>query len=178
MKRIVPLVTTLVVVFTALNTARAQLGVFPIHVGIGGGGVVPLGDFGNSFNIGFNATGTIEVAPPLVPLGFRADAAYNQFGSKGTGNLKAKIASVTGNVEYGILAMMMIRPYLIGGAGYYRLSSNVGGGTSASNHFGYNVGAGINLPFLFKGFAEARYNHVSTNGGSTSFVPITVGLIF
>ena len=29
-----------------------------------------------------------------------------------------------------------------------------------------------------KGYAEARYNRVSENGGSTSFVPITVGLMF
>ena len=68
---------------------------------------------------------------------------------------------------------------LIGGGGYYCVSSSLAGGTGASNHAGFNIGGGLNLPLLvFKGFAEARYNHVSTSGGSTSFVPITVGLMF
>jgi len=31
---------------------------------------------------------------------------------------------------------------------------------------------------VFSTFAEARYNRVSENGGSTSFIPVTVGVMF
>jgi hypothetical protein len=44
---------------------------------------------------------------------------------------------------------------------------------------GFNAGAGLKLPLLeFSAFIEARYNRVSENGGSTSFVPVTVGVMF
>ena len=45
-----------------------------------------MSDFGNTFNTGFNVTGTVAVTPPLIPVGFRGDVAYNQFGSKGASN--------------------------------------------------------------------------------------------
>ena len=178
MKRIASLVMTLVLMFAARNTAHAQLGLIPIHVGIAGGGAIPLNDFGNTFNTGFDIGGVVAVTPPLIPLGIRVDAAYNQFGSKGTSSLKAKIAEVTGDVTWG-LPGAIVTPYLIGGVGYYHLSSSLAGGSSASNHFGINVGGGLNLPLLlFKGFVEARYHRVSQSGGSTSFVPVTIGLLF
>ena len=171
-------VMVMILAMAATSPARAQLSVMPVHIGIAGGGTIPLGDFGNTFNTGFNATGTVAITPPLLPLGFRIDGAYNQFGSKGTSSLKAKIAGLTANVTYG-LGGFLVTPYLIGGGGYYRVSSSLAGGTAASNHGGFNIGGGVNLPLMvFKGFAEARYNHVSTSGGSTSFVPVTVGLMF
>ena len=58
------------------------------------------------------------------------------------------------------------------------MSSSLTGG-AASNHFGFNAGAGLNVPLLvFKAFVEARYNRISETGGSTSFVPVTVGVMF
>jgi hypothetical protein len=62
---------------------------------------LPLSDFGNSFNIGFN--GTIAITRPLVPIAFRGDVAYNQFSGKGTAsNVKAKVASVSANAVWGL----------------------------------------------------------------------------
>jgi hypothetical protein len=51
-------------------------------------------------------------------------------------------------------------------------------GSSASNRGGFNVGGGLNFGLLaFKTFAEARYTWVAAANGSTTFVPITVGLM-
>ena len=136
-----------------------------------------MSDFGNAFSTGFNVTGTIAVTPPLIPLGFRGDVVYNQFSSKGTSNGNAKIAGASANAIFGMPGVI-ITPYVIGGIGYYHVSSSLTG-TTASNHFGFNAGAGLNVPLLvFKAFVEARYNRISESGGSTSFVPVTVGVMF
>ncbi|HEY3113573.1 MAG TPA: hypothetical protein VGJ62_07815 [Gemmatimonadaceae bacterium] len=149
----------------------------PIQIGIAAGGAIPISDLGNNFNTGFNVTGTVGLNPVGLPVGFRGDVAYNQFGSKGATNVKAKFASVTGNVIV-TMAGMGITPYAIGGLGFYHVSSSVTGST-ASNDFGFNLGAGVDVPLSgFTTFVEARYNRVSESGGSTSFVPVTVGVMF
>ena len=162
------------------RTASAQVATIlkPVQIGVAAGAAVPVSDLSNSFSTGFNVTGTIAINVPLLPVGFRIDAAYNQFGAKGASNVNAKIAGVTGNVVFGIPGAIIISPYLIGGVGYYRVSSSVTGSV-ASNNFGFNAGAGVKLPLLvFSAFAEARYNRVSENGGSSSFFPVTVGVMF
>jgi len=165
----------------ATRSVSAQVATIlkPVQVGVALGGAIPMSDFGKSFNSGFNLTGTVGINPVGLPVGFRVDAAYNQFGAKGITNVKAKIAGVSGNVLVS-MAGVGIAPYAIGGVGYYRVSSSATGtGTAASNHFGFNAGAGLNLPLSgFTTFVEARYNRISESGGSTSFVPVTVGVMF
>jgi opacity protein-like surface antigen len=193
------------------GTANAQVATIlkPVQIGVALGGAFPLSDFGKSFNTGYNFTGTIGLNPVGMPVGFRIDAAYNQFSAKGTTTTNAKIASVSGNVVYSMPGVE-ITPYLIGGVGYYHVSAtvaassavamNVGfdmsGGlnipsprfataattstaSAASNHVGFNAGGGLKIPLTgFTAFIEARYNRISENGGSTSFVPVTVGVMF
>jgi hypothetical protein len=70
---------------------------------------------------------------------------------------------------------------VIGGGSLYRPgASSRFGTTAAENHFGFNVGGGVKLPLSssFETFVEARYNHVSVNGGSLSFIPVTVGIMW
>jgi hypothetical protein len=169
----------MIVLMGAAGAASAQMPsvLKPVQLGVALGAAIPLSDLGNRFNTGFNVTGTIGVNPAGLPVGFRIDAAYNQFGSKGTTNVNAKIADVSGNV---VLNMdgVGITPYAIGGIGYYRVSSTVTG-SAASNNFGFNAGAGVRLPLTaFATFIEARYNRISESGGSASFVPVTVGVMF
>jgi hypothetical protein len=169
-----------IALLAAAGTASAQVATIlkPVQVGAAVGGAFPLSDFGKSFNTGFNVTGMIGINVPLLPVGFRIDAAYNQFGAKGTSNVNAKIAGVSGNVLFGIPGAVIVSPYLIGGVGYYRVSSSATGSV-ASNNFGFNVGAGIKIPLVvFSTFIEARYTRISETGGSTSFVPVTVGVMF
>jgi len=149
----------------------------PIQVGVAAGAAIPVSDLSNNFNTGFNVMGTAGISPVGLPVGFRGDVAYSQFGSKGATNIKAKFASVTGNAVLS-MAGVGITPYAIGGIGWYHVSSSVTG-SAASNDFGFNIGGGVNIPLSgFKTFVEARYNRVSENGGSASFVPITFGVMF
>lgn len=102
------------------STGSAQLVTIlrPIQIGAALGGTIPTSDLGAVFNSGFNFTGTVGINPAGLPVGLRVYAAYNQFGSKGTTNVKAKIADVSGNVLVR-MAGVGIAPYAIGGVGLY-----------------------------------------------------------
>ena len=158
--------------------AQAATVLKPVQLGVALGGAIPLSDFGKGFSTGFNFTGTLGFNPVGLPVGFRIDGAYNQFGAKGASTIKAKIADVSGNVVFSMTGTPEVTPYLIGGIGYYHTSSSVAGSTS-SNNVGFNVGGGLKVPLSgFGVFVEARYNHFTDNSVTTSFVPITVGVMF
>ena len=172
--------------------------VSPITFGISGGVSVPMEDLADGsrgftgVNTGYNVTGSLGIGLPALPFSLRADASYNGFGTKNFSfaamvpqsgfNADARVLGFTANVVFPIhpLPTPIIHPYLIGGAGVYnvRISPTTGGSTSQSN-FGFNLGAGVSVPFvLFDGFIEARYHHVTQDNGSIAFVPITVGVMF
>lgn len=158
--------------------AQAATVLKPVQLGFALGGAIPLSDFGKSFNTGYNLTGTLGFNPTGMPVGFRIDAAYNQFGAKGVTSTNAKIADVSGNVVFSMTGTPEVTPYLIGGIGYYHTSSNIAG-SSSTNDVGFNVGGGLKVPLSgFNVFVEARYNHFTDSGATTSFVPITVGVMF
>jgi hypothetical protein len=165
-------------VIVAASPAGAQ-GYNPFQIGASGGIAFPTGDLGNVTNTGYNVSVMAGYQPQLTPIGIRAEAAYNEFGSK-VFNGNVNIPAFTGNLVFG-LPMGTLSPYAIGGAGLYRTSIAVnGGGNAAENHFGFNIGGGIKIPLStsFETFVEARYNRVSINGGSFSFIPVTVGVMF
>lgn len=164
------------IAFVAMpRVSHAQLGlVKPFSLGVAGGVTQPMSDLSNSSKMGYNATAAAELKLPLFPVGLRVDGAYNQFGEKVTGAGKLHTISATGNVVYR-LPLVAIQPYLIGGAGLYMIGSDLAGSTT-QNHFGWNGGAGVKLPY--HAFAEARYNRVSANGTSMQFVPVTLGIMF
>jgi hypothetical protein len=159
--------------------ASAQLSVLkPISLGIAGGGSLPMADLKDGIETGYNGTVALAIKLPMVPVGLRLDGALNHFGSKvGDGNLN--VISGTANLTYH-LPSIGVSPYVIGGAGMYSSVVSASGLSGArANDFGWNAGAGINLPLtVFKAFVEARYNSVSVEGGKMEFVPLTFGIMF
>ena len=161
--------------------ASAQLSVLkPISLGIAGGGALPMSDFSDASKTGYNGTLALAIKLPMIPLGLRLDGAFNHFGSKvGDGTLN--VISGTANLTYN-LPSIGVSPYVIGGAGMYSSVATASGlpSSARSNDFGWNAGAGINLPLtVFKAFVEARYNSVSVgNGAKMEFVPLTFGIMF
>lgn len=168
---------------TALtSTAHAQLVTAPnkpFSFGAALGASIPVSDLSDAVNTGFNATGILGLHTPSLPMDFRIDLAYNEFGFKqASGNYHN--LSVTGNAVFTFQTAnpSSIRPYLIGGVGLYN-SSTSASGSSSSNDFGFNVGGGITIPLSgFNAFVEARYNRIATSDVSTQFIPITVGVMF
>ncbi len=156
----------------------------PFSLGISGGASIPTGDLGNYANTGYNVGGHIALGTPTLPISFRGDVNYDNFGAKNSTNSNFHVLSYTANAVYEVPTMTGIRPYVIGGVGGFTPASSLtNGGTtytsSGSTQFGFDVGGGLTIPLSgFNAFVEARYNHYNDNGGSTSFVPITFGVMF
>src|SRR5450759_1438923 len=78
--------------------ARAQ-GYNPFQIGASAGIAFPTGDFGNVANTGYDVTVMVGYKPQFTPIAFRAEAAYNQFGSQiFSGNVN--IPAFTGNLVF------------------------------------------------------------------------------
>lgn len=157
----------------------------PFSLGFSGGASIPTGDLSDFVNTGYNVGGHVGLGTPALPISFRGDVNYDNFGAKGSGNSNAHIWSYTANAVYEVPTMTGVRPYIIGGVGGFTpgASSTTGGTTysaSTSTKFGFDVGGGLTIPLTgFNAFVEARYNHFNNDGGgSTSFVPITFGVMF
>lgn len=148
----------------------------PVTLNIAGGAAIPVGDFANGFNTGYNGTVGLGLSSIGTPLGIRFEGMYNKFG--GQGNLPdARIIGGTANIEYS-LPGVGIRPYLIGGAGYYGLKLDLPDEPS-NNKFGINGGIGAVFPLSgFNTYVEARLHHVFTDNNSTQFIPVVFGLQF
>ena len=179
MKRSLFLAIATIALVAVPSVSHAQLGLKPFSLGIAGGATQPMSTLKDGAEMGYNGTVALAINVPLIPLGLRIDGAYNQFAAKGAvaGNLR--VASATGNVVWR-LPSVVISPYLIGGAGLYMSQVSSTGATSPTEkNFGWNAGAGLNLPLsVFHAFVEARYNSVKTDTGKMEFVPVTFGIMF
>jgi opacity protein-like surface antigen len=163
----------------AAPAARAQSLSNPFQVGGAAGIAFPTGDLGTVANTGYNITVALGYNPVASPVGLRFEGAYNEFGSQ-VGGGSRNIAAFTANAVFALPAAGFT-PYVIGGAGLYRPNRSIAlGNTASENDFGFNIGGGVKLPLSssFETFVEARYNRLSANGASQSFIPVTVGIMW
>jgi hypothetical protein len=138
------------------------------------GAAVPMGDAADALDMGYNATVGVGIKPPLAPLGLRFEGFFNSFEFKSPIDASFRIMGVTANGTYTLMPQL----YAIGGVGMYNGKASTSG-SSSNTDFGINVGAGFNIPLTgFGTFVEARYHHVMSDGSSTQFIPITVGIRF
>ena len=152
----------------------------PVSIGIAGGAAIPVGDFADSYNTGFNGTVGLGLSSLGSPVGLRLEAMYNKFFGRddiGPNQPDARVIAGTANLVYNLQGQG-IRPYLIGGAGYYGAKLDVPNAES-TNKFGLNGGIGAMFPLSgFNTYVEARYHHMFTDGSATQFIPVTFGIFF
>lgn len=139
------------------------------------GAAVPMGDAADLVDMGYNATVGIGIKPPLAPLGLRVEGMFNSFKySNAAIDASQRVMGLTANGTY----TMIPQVYLIGGVGMYNSKASISG-SSSSTDFGFNFGAGVNIPLTgFGTYLEARFHHISGDGGNFQFVPITFGIKF
>jgi outer membrane protein with beta-barrel domain len=149
-------------------------------VGIAAGAALPFGDYADTNNSGYNGTVFLGVTPYGSPIGIRLDGMYNKFSGK-EGFPDDRIIAGSANVVFN-LPGVGIRPYLIGGVGYYNLKQDDEfAPTDDLNKVGFNGGAGAAFPLSgFSAFLEARLHYVPLDDPSVSptFVPVTFGIVF
>ncbi len=152
----------------------------PVTLGIAGGAAIPVGDFADVYNTGFNGTVGLGLTSVGTPLGIRFEGMYNKFSGRDDlliNQPDSRIVGGTANLVYS-LPGQGIRPYLIGGGGYYGLKLDVPNAES-TNKFGVNGGIGALFPLSgFNAYVEGRFHSVFTEGSSTQFIPVTFGVMF
>ena len=169
-------------VVAGVSLAGAQLSAQsakPLTIGLAAGAAIPLGDLADLYNTGYNGTVSLGLSSFGSPIGLRFEGMYNKvLGRDDVGNPPdARIVAGTANLVYA-LPGVGIRPYLIGGAGYYGLKPDVDN-IESENKLGLNGGIGAMFPLSgFNTFIEARLHHVFTDVSSTQFVPVTFGILF
>ena len=169
----------------ALVPMTALSGQRSITLGVAGGLSFPRGSYADAVDPGWHALGTLTLAAPMQPLGLRLDAAYQQFARRAVTGLVAgsgsqSAASLTLNPTYRLpMSNSPVSPYLIAGAGAYRLACAGGVACDATTRFGWNAGVGTKfVGFGLRGFVEARYHRMAFRGGDVHYIPITLGLTF
>lgn len=178
MKKLFSGLAALALIFGA-STLSAQ-SAKTASIGIAAGATLPFGDYTDSFNSGYNGTVFLGVTPYGSPIGLRLDGMYNKLSGKG-GIPDDRIIAGSANVVFN-LPGVGIRPYLIGGVGYYNVKQDENLGPTADlNKVGFNGGAGAAFPLSgFSAFLEARLHYVPLDDPSVSptFVPVTFGIVF
>ncbi len=174
----------------------------PIAIGLSGGVNLPQDEYSDGAATGAVASGYVGVG-----LGQRLSLRGELFWSRSDidaplvrdvdgATLPDGFTNVSGNVDLvgGIASLVLnlgvgsVQPYVIGGVGYYnrRVAQDIEGTIEDferlrqdDRQIGYSGGVGLRFPLLvFSGYIEARYHHVQTEGSPTSFVPVTIGIVF
>jgi opacity protein-like surface antigen len=165
------------------SAAHAQR---PVSFGIAAGAAIPSGDLGKVQSMGYNVTGSVGLSTPALPISFRLDGMFNQLSGKDVSGFAmpdVRVLGLSANAQY-TLPGVAVRPYLIGGVGYYSSKANIDGAES-SNDLGLNAGVGAR--FALGGlstYAEARFHNVFMKDDSTGekssmqFSPISFGIQF
>jgi len=153
-------------------TANAQ-----IQVGVSGSLGLPLGTFGDAAKLGVGATvtGKYQLNEKMT---IGANIGYLSFSSDYEG-FSWTIMPITGLFEYNL------GPAYIGAdLGFYSLGAKITvDGMEASSseaYFGFAPVVGANFPISEKlSFnANAKYNIITSDGESTSYLGINLGLLF
>jgi opacity protein-like surface antigen len=164
----------LVLLAVAAMPAQAQ-----VSFGVGGGLLMPMGDYGDVDKMGF--IGGVGVLFPIgtAPVSVRLEGTYSQTSHDGIdGN--TKIIGGMASLVYLFSAGGSVTPYVLAGVGYYNgkvtvPSLNI---DESESKVGFGGGGGIRFPMGSAAlFAEVRYMNISTDP-STTYLPIIVGVSF
>ncbi len=146
---------------------------------LGAGVTMPQGDYGDLASMGFHGMGAVSFGLGAGPLGVRVEGVYHRTSLENDVDGNTSIIGGMANLMYSFTTAGTVKPYLLGGAGYFKADAEVTGfGSFDESDLGFGGGGGVT--FAMGGttlFAEVRY---ITVGGDVEadFLPITVGLKF
>lgn len=168
---------TVVAAALAFSAADAQA---QIGFSIAGGPSFATGDAGDMLDMGYHAKVAAAFSIPVLPIGLEAEGMWTQFNYSDVDDASSRVLSGTLNAVLN-LPTPGITPYIVGGVGMYNGKSDVPGFDSESEtDMGVNIGAGVRLGLVGLGgvFAEARLHNIFTEGESTRFIPVSLGIRF
>ena len=148
-----------------------------IRFGVGGGLTLPIGTYGDFDKAGWHVMGLIQFPISQSPVHARFDAMYGQT-SHDVGSGNTTLTGATGDLLYHLgNRASTVRPYVLGGVGFYNV--DFGGGAGSQSKFAFGAGGGILFSIgTMHAFLESRYMSVQTSGNSLTFLPVSLGLMF
>lgn len=163
---------------TVPAAAQAQGG---FKFGVMAGASLPMGDLGEGTKTGWGGGVTLMMRAPEAKVGFGIEAQINRFGAEDIGEVDV---DATLNM-YGAMARLEFAAgnafYLLGGAGLFRTevtADDDGPDLGDTNNTDFAVQGGLGFNFGPGLFVEGKFVNVFTEGSSTQFVPIVVGIRF
>lgn len=180
MKRFGLAIVAVMALIVAARPAMAQgAATGSLRYGVSAGVLLPMGDYNTADKMGF--VGGVGATYWLAgqPIGIRGDVSYSQTShDPGPGN--SKILGGMASLVYALNpASAPARILLTGGVGYFNLKDSEA--TGSASKFGFGAGAAVAFKMgtgSTRLVLGTRFTSVSTTGGSTTFLPITVGLTF
>lgn len=174
-------VIVITVLFTGFINAQSKMA-----VGIQAGIALPMGDFGDGFDMGFGGTGTFayHINPMLDVTG---SFGYLTWSAKEGDASFSSIPVLVGARYY--FGKDKLNPYVAGELGIHFSTIDVPevvipgfgtiGGSESSSDFGFGVGAGIlyQLSPKLDLDVNAKFNSISGDGGSSNYISIMAGVL-
>jgi opacity protein-like surface antigen len=154
-----------------------------VRIGVGGGLLMPLSDYKTADKMGFLAGADATYWLAGAPVAIRVEGDFAQTSHKNGVGGHTSIIGGMGELVYAFgTKESQLRPYVLGGLGFFHAKVDVTGfGSASENKVGYGVGAGVALKAgsgSTRLFAEGRYQSVQTSGTSLKMIPIRVGIRF
>lgn len=180
------LVALFAVTIFCASPAYAQL---PVSFGVSAGATLPVGDFGERNDAGFNFGAHARLSLPFVPFAVRAEVQHNRMKfSDSDANTLVTSGTINGEFTAGP-GLVIAVPYFTAGLGGYYIKTALRGATAGTTRydditaFGLNGGVGLRMPLAgFSTFVEARVHWVSTGDefltGSATYIPLVFGITF
>jgi opacity protein-like surface antigen len=155
------------------------------RLGIGGGLIMPTGDYKTSDKMGWLVGADATYWLMGAPVGIRVEGSYSQTSHKNGVDGNSKIIGGMGDIVYAFGTQKeQIRPYILGGIGLYNVKVTIPSlsvDTSVTK-VGFGGGAGVAFKLGAGGtrfFVEGKFVSVATGGGSnTTFLPFRAGFRF
>jgi hypothetical protein len=185
MKRLGLALVAVALCVAATRPAMAQA-VGSLRYGVSAGVLMPMGDYNTVDKMGFVGGAGATYWLPGSPVGVRGDLSYSQTSHDAAVTGFAGHTKIIGGMASVVYALnpasAPARILLNAGLGLYNVKVDVtGGGSASQSKIGFGGGAAVAFKMgtgSTRLIVGTRYTSVSTSGGSTKFLPITVGLSF
>jgi len=168
--------------FTMLvaRPAAAQSGT---TLGVGVGLTLPMSDYGDKAVYGDKAGFHFGVGAGLAlgsaPVRLRVEGSYTQTSHQTGIDGNTKLLGGMVSIVYPFATAGSIKPYILGGVGFYNTKISSGGQDTSKTSVGFGGGAGIRFPMSSMSlFVEARYITQKAFDVTFARLPVTVGLQF
>jgi opacity protein-like surface antigen len=142
---------------------------------------MPLSDYKTGDKLGWLAGADVTYWLTGGMIGLRAEGSYSQTSHKApatTGNTKI-IGGMADVVWAPGRSADQVRPYVLGGVGFYNAKESISG--ASSTKIGFGGGAGVAFKMGTGGtriFAEGKFVYLKINGANFSSIPIRAGVRF